>query len=458
MWYIRIAHLRERITPVKRLLTTAFVALLIAAPAAAEDVYLVNVSGTIEKGLAAFVTRVMDEAETDGAGAVIVEIDTPGGALDAALVIRDALLYSEIRTIAFINPRAISAGALISLATDHIVMVEGGTIGAATAVDMEGNKASEKVISYFRNEMKATAEKTGRDPALAEAMVDEDVEIEDLAPKGKLLTLTTEEAVENEIADFKVKSKSEADKLDEVLGLYELSEANVVRKEINWAEQAVRWLTHPMVASLLMSLGFLGLIFEFQSPGWGIGGTIALVCLGLFFGSHLLVKLASWSEVMLFVVGLLLVVADLFFVTGFGLLAVPGLVLMFTSIFLSLMGRLELWTWDMAGVAVRPIMFALLFTTLIAAFMLKRLPKSTTWQRVVLNEAVTGHHGVPEEHAALEGKSGKALTDLRPGGTVEIDGKRLSVTTEGEWLEQDTPVRVVEVEGNRIVVRKVDPV
>jgi membrane-bound serine protease (ClpP class) len=291
----------------------------------AGDVYLVQISGTIEKGLAAFVDRVMVEAEAEGADAVIFEIDTPGGALDAALVIRDAVLYSETRTIAFINPRAISAGALISLATDHIVMVEGGTIGAATAVDMQGNKASEKVISYFRNEMKATAEKTGRSTKLAEAMVDEDVDVEGLAPKGKLLTLTTREAVEQKIAEFQIASITEGDKLDEVLKLLGLDESTVVRKDINWAEQAVRWLTHPMVASLLMSLGFLGLIFEFQSPGWGIGGTLALVCLGLFFGSHLIVKLASWSEVLLFVIGLTLVIGDLFFVAGFGLLALPGL-------------------------------------------------------------------------------------------------------------------------------------
>lgn len=439
----------------RKLLISLSILTLLAPTVRAEDVFLVNVSGTIEKGLAAFIERVMSEAESDAADAVIIEIDTPGGALDAALVIRDALLYSDIKTIAFINPRAISAGALISLATDHIVMVEGGTIGAATAVDMQGNKASEKVISYFRNEMKATAEKTGRSSKLAEAMVDEDVDVEGLAPKGKLLTLTTEEAVEQEIAEHKVASVNEDEKLDEVLKLYELEGANVIRKEINWAEQAVRWLTHPMVASLLMSLGFLGLIFEFQSPGWGVGGTLALVCLGLFFGSHLIVKLASWSEVLLFVIGLALVIGDLFFVTGFGLLAIPGFALMFVSVFLSLMGRFELWTWDTAGLAVRPIMIAMLLTLVVGAIMVKRLPKSATWQRVVLNEQETGYHAAPDEHRSLEGKTGKALTDLRPGGTVEIDGQRVSVTTEGDFLDQHTDVKVVEVEGNRIVVRKV---
>lgn len=428
-----------------------------ASPSFGDDVYVVQISGTIEKGLAAFVDRVMEEAELENVRAVIFEIDTPGGVLEAALVIRDAVLYSEVKTIAFINPRAISAGALISLATDHIVMVEGGTIGAATAVDMQGNKASEKVISYFRNEMKATAEKTGRSSELAEAMVDEDVDVEALAPKGKLLTLTTEEAFEQKIAEFKISSSAESDKLDELLALFELGDATVVRKDINWAEQAVRWLTHPMVASLLMSLGFLGLIFEFQSLGWGVGGTLAVIFLGLFFGSHLIVKLASWSEVLLFVIGLTLVIGDLFFISGFGLLAIPGFALMLTSIFLSLMGRFELWTFDSVGIAIRPIMIALLLTLGAGAIMLKRLPKSTTWQRVVLNEQEIGYQASPTR-TSLEGRLGKALTDLRPGGTAEVDGERVSVTTEGDFLEKNSDIKVVEVEGSRIVVRKVDPV
>jgi membrane-bound serine protease (ClpP class) len=237
----------------------------------AEEVYLAPITGTIERGVAAFVTRVMTDAENNGVAAVIFEIDTPGGAIDAALTIRDAILYSDVKTIAFINPRAISAGALISLATDHIVMMEGGTIGAATAVDMQGNKASEKVISYFRNEMKATAEKTGRSSKLAEGMVDEDVDIEGLAPKGKLLTLTTNEALEQGLAEHIITETNRSEQLVSVLKHYNLENANILRQTTNWTEVVVRWLTYPAVASLLMSLGFLGLIFEIQSPGWGVG-------------------------------------------------------------------------------------------------------------------------------------------------------------------------------------------
>ena len=427
--------------------------LLYAGTARAGEVIVVPITGTIEKGLAAFVARVMEEAAENNVDAVVFEIDTPGGALDAALTIRDALLYSEVKTIAFINPRAISAGALISLATNHIVMAEGGTIGAATAVDMQGNKASEKVISYFRNEMKATAEKTGRSPELAEAMVDEDVEIEGLAPKGKLLTLTTEEALKEGIAEFKVVAQTAEEKMDEVLGYFDLDDATLVRERVNWAEQAVRWLTHPMVASMLMTLGFLGLIFEIQSPGWGVGGSLALVCLGLFFGSHMIAQLADWTDILLFVLGALLVLADVFFVIGFGLLAIPGVLLILASIFLSLMGRTELWTWDAVGIAVRPLMISMVLTTVLGYLLLRRLPQSAAWSRVTLDAQESGYTAAPE-YQDLMGVSGTAYTDLRPGGTGVFDGKRVSVTTEGDYLVKETSITVVEVEGNRIVVRQ----
>ncbi len=436
----------------------ALVLLLPALCRAEGSVYVVPIEGTIERGLAAFVSRVMDDAEAEGVSAVIFEIDTPGGALDAALVIRDAILYSDVKTIAFINPRAISAGALISLATRHIVMVDGGTIGAATAVDMQGKKASEKVISYFRNEMKATAEKTGRPPELAEAMVDEDVDIADLAPKGKLLTLTTSEAVEKKIAEFRISETGESEKLQALLSYYDLNGTRITHQSVNWSEQVVRWLTHPYVASLLMSLGFLGLIFEIQSPGWGVGGTLGLICLGLFFGSHLLVKLADWTEVLLFLVGLILLLTDLFFVAGFGVLAIPGAVLMFAGMFLSLMGRPELWTWQSVGSGARPLLLALITTVVIACVMLKMLPRTSAWNWLVLHEEERSEAGyiATGQHDALVGKEGVAFTPLRPSGTGLIDGRRVNVAADGEFIEKDSPITVVEVEGNRIVVRKTE--
>jgi membrane-bound serine protease (ClpP class) len=426
---------------------------------AAEEVFIVPINGTIERGVAAFVTRVMDDAQDNGVAAVIFEIDTPGGAIDAALTIRDAILYNDVKTIAFINPRAISAGALISLATDHIVMVEGGTIGAATAVDMQGNKASEKVISYFRNEMKATAEKTGRSSKLAEAMVDEDVDVEGLAPKGKLLTLTTQEALEQGIAEHIITDTNRSEQLVSVLKNYQLEDANILRQTTNWTEVLVRWLTYPVVASLLMSLGFLGLIFEIQSPGWGVGGTLGLVCLGLFFGSHLLVHLADWSEIMLFFLGLILLFVDLFFVVGFGILGIPGIVLMMLSLFLSLMGRTELWTWGSVSDALTPLLASMILTAVLAIFMIRMLPRSSFWERLVLTteeKASDGYRTSPYED--FKGATGIARTDLRPGGTGEFDGRRVSVATEGNFLEKDTAITVIGIEGTSVIVRKSDEV
>ena len=425
----------------------------------AEEVYVAPIKGTIERGIAAFITRVMTDAENNGADAVIFEIDTPGGALDAALTIRDAILYSEVKTIAFIHPRAISAGALISLATDHIVMLEGGTIGAATAVDQQGNKASEKIISYFRNEMKATAEKTGRPSKLAEGMVDEDVDIEDLAPKGKLLTLTTEEALEQGIAEHIITESNRSEQLVSVLKHYNLENANILRQTTNWTEVIVRWLTYPTLASLLMSLGFLGLIFEIQSPGWGIGGTLGLICLGLFFGSHLLVHLADWGEIMLFFLGLILVFVDLFFVAGFGVMAIPGVGLMIIGLFLSLMGRTELWTLGSISDALTPLLAAMIITTILAIVMIRMLPKSSFWERVVLTteeKASDGYRVSPYED--FGGATGIARTDLRPSGTGEFDGRRVSVATEGNFLEKDSPITVVNIGGSYIIVRKSDEV
>ena len=437
----------------------ALVLLLPALCRAEGSVYVVPIEGTIEGGLAAFISRVMEEAEAEDVSAVIFEIDTPGGALDAALVIRDAILYSDVKTIAFINPRAISAGALISLATRHIVMVEGGTIGAATAVDMQGKKASEKVISYFRNEMKATAEKTGRPPKLAEAMVDEDVDIADLAPKGKLLTLTSTEAVATKIAETMITATGDGDKLQAVLAHYELDGARITRQSVNWSEQVVRWLTHPIVASLLMSLGFLGLIFEIQSPGWGVGGTIGLICLGLFFGSHLLVQLADWTEVLLFLGGVILVIADLFFIVGFGVLAVPGVILMIAGLFLSLMGRHGTLDLGVRGHwCEAPAYWRSSRTVVIACVMLKMLPRTSAWKWLVLQAEERRDAGfiATGQHDGLLGKEGVAFTPLRPSGTGLIDGRRVNVAADGEFIERDSRITVIEVEGNRIVVRKTE--
>jgi membrane-bound serine protease (ClpP class) len=302
--------------------------------------------GMIDPGVAAFVVRAIADAEAAKAAAIVFDIDTFGGRIDAATVIRDAILDAEPLTIAFINKRAISAGALISLSCDKIAIVQGGSIGAATAVDAAtGEKASDKVISYFRAEMRATAERTGRDPKIAEAMVDEKVELPELsAETGRPATFTTSQALKYKIADQGVET------LPALLQAYDLGDAQVVEVAPNWAEDLVGFLTHPAISSILLAVGIFGLIAEAKAPGWGVGGTVALVCLGLFFGSHYLVHLAEWDEVLLFVVGVGLLIAEIFFIPGFGVAGLAGMLCIVGSLLLTQMGDFDLWSLeDLAG-------------------------------------------------------------------------------------------------------------
>jgi membrane-bound serine protease (ClpP class) len=267
-------------------------------------VYVVPIEGVIDLGLAPFLDRTIRDAEQTGAAAVVLDINTFGGRVDAAVVMRDALLQARIRTIAFVNPRAISAGALLALATETIVMTEGGTIGAAMPVISGGAKpqaADEKSVSYLRKEFAATAERRGRPAEFAEAMVDVDVEIPGAVEKGKLLTLTASEAIAHHVVEFT------ADTLETALDVVGLGDADVRRTSQTWAETLVRFLTNPMVASLLMTIGLLGLLVEFRTPGFGVAGVVGLLSFAVLFWGHWLVQLAGWEELLLVGAGTLLI-------------------------------------------------------------------------------------------------------------------------------------------------------
>ena len=281
--------------------------------------------------------RILDEAIDVGAAAVILEINTFGGRLDAAVLIRDALLNARVRTVAFVNKRAISAGALIALAAEKIVMADGGTIGAATPVQIgqPGSPAQpveEKTVSFVRKEFRATAESRKRPPLIAEAMVDADVEIPGLIQKGKLLTLTTEEALKHKVADFR------ADTLEGVLERLGLAGVEVRRPSPNWAENLVRFLTHPVVSSLLITIGMLGIILEILTPGFGVPGALGITSLALFFWGHWLVQLAGWEELLLVGSGLVLLVLEVFVIPGFGLAGVLGIGALIAGLSLSFVG------------------------------------------------------------------------------------------------------------------------
>jgi len=416
-------------------------------------VYVAPVEGIIDLGLAPFIERVLDEAAAAGAAAVVLEVNTFGGRVDAAVQIRDALLGAKLPTVAYVNRRAISAGALISLAAEHLVMAPGSTIGAATPVQAGGGEAqpvSEKTVSYVRKEFRATAESRKRPALIAEAMVDADVAIRGVIEKGKLLTLTTDEALKHKVAEFRAES------IEAALERVGIKGAELRRVSLNWAEQVVRFLTHPILSSLLVTIGMLGIIIELRSPGFGIAGAIGVGSLAAFFWGHWLVQLAGWGELLLALGGIALLLAEFFVIPGFGFAGILGILALLAALVLSVVGSGA--TPEFFMLAAGRIVFSLLAAVLASFLLLRFMPRTPFGRRLILDTGLgTGPAAgaAPEGDARWLGKRGRATSPLRPAGIADIEGARVDVVSEGEMIEPGTPVEVTRVDGNRIVVRQI---
>lgn len=416
-------------------------------------VFVIPIEGMIDLGLAPFVERVIEEASDAGAQAIVLEVNTFGGRVDAAVQIRDALLESKVPTIAFINKRAISAGALISLATETIVMADGSTIGAATPVQVGAPGApaqpvAEKTVSYMRKEFGATAEIRKRPGLIAEAMVDSDVEIKDVIAKGKLLTLTTEEALKLKVADF------QANSLEHVLQSLNMADADIRHVSETWAESLVRFLTDPAVSSLLMTLGILGVIAEIRMPGFGVPGILGITSLALFFWGHGIVRLAGLEEILLVGLGLILVGIEVFVIPGFGIFGVLGIGALLAGLGLSLVGTGA--TGEVMMEAVSQVAISLLVAIVIGIVFLRIFPRLPFGKRFVLEEkleASEGYESTPDTDRQWLGHQGVAVSDLRPAGIAHFNEQRVDVVSEGDFISAGQLIKVVHVDGNRIVVR-----
>ena len=420
-------------------------------------VYVVPIEGVIDLGLAPFVSRVLNEATQAGAAAVVLDIDTFGGRVDAAVQIRDALLDAKLRTVAFVDKRAISAGALIALSAQTIAMATGGTIGAAAPVQAGAPGAAalpvqEKTLSYVRKEFGATAEARGRPQLLAEAMVDADVEVPGVISKGKLLTLTTDEALKHRVADLR------ADTLDGLLQQLDLAGAEVRRPAPHWAEQLVRLLTHPVLSSLLISIGMVGILVELRTPGFGLAGAVGIGSLALFFYGHWLVQLAAWEELLLAALGLVLLAVEIFVIPGFGVVGALGILALLGGLTLSLVGAGA--TTEVLMAAVSRIVMALVVALLAGLLLLRFFPRLPFARKLVL-EADLGsgpaHGSAPETDQRWLGKRGRASSVLRPAGIAEFDHARVDVVADGVMIDAGEAIEVIRVDGNRIVVRRAAP-
>ena len=404
-----------------------------------DKVYLVSIKGTIDLGLSSYVQRALEEAVLNKAKAVILEIDTFGGRVDAATQIRDKIMSLNIPSVAYVKNRAWSAGALIALSAEYIIMEKSASIGAA-----EPRPADEKIISALRAEFTSTALSRERSEDIAAAMVDKDVEIKGIIEKDKILTLNAEQAIKINFVDGIYSN------IEEVLNFLNLKDAKIVYIYPNWAENISRFVTNPIVSSLLLSLGFLGLIIEFWTLGWGIAGSVGIISLSLFFGGHIIVGLAGFETIILFVIGLLLLLAEIFFIPGFGLAGIGGIAAILASIFLTFGNIIQ---------ATYSILIALGISVIGFFLLIKYIPSTRTWRKFVLSteqRKELGYTVGTKDLKRLTGKEGIAITPLRPSGIVEVNGKKLNALTRGEYVDSNTRIKIISVEGNKIVVEAVD--
>ena len=426
-------------------------------------VYRVPIEGTIDLGLPPFIQRTLEDAESNEATAVIFDINTFGGRVDAATQIKDAILGADIPTIAFINRRAISAGALISLSCERIYMTGGGLIGAATAVDMTGKKGSEKVISFMREEMASTAEKRGRSKKIARGMVDEEltfthlviggdsIKVDDIEGRkdGKLISLTTEQALKYKIAD------GTAENMEALLDSLGYSSVKTIETAENWSEAIVRFLTNPVVASLLTTFGFLGILFELQSPGWGIPGFVGLACLILSLSASYIAQLATMSDMLFILTGLALIVLEALVIPGFGVAGLGGIGLMIYGLYLLLLPDVPVGE-EVLGQAMDGFLIGIVGAVIGLVLLAKLMIKTKFWEQLTAPDTQKKEEGYSNTPGweSLQGETGIADTDLHPSGWVRVKDQRIFVVSEGEFIEEGKEIKILSVDGNRVLVRE----
>lgn len=405
-------------------------------------VYVIPIEKEVERGLEAFLIRATEEAEKAGADHIIFEIDTPGGRVDSAGQIAKLLQNLEIPTTSFVVNQALSAGSYIALNTDTIYMKPQATIGASGVIDQEGNAADKKAQSAWIAAMKSAAASKGRDPLYAAAMADPSINLPEYdAPKGKFLTLDPNSAVEVKYAQGIVKHRTE------LLNELGLSDAKVEEVETSFAEEIARFVTNPVVIPILLSIASLGLIVELYSPGFGVPGTMGLVALLLFFYGHIIAGLAGMETIVLLVLGIVLIVAE-FFVAG-GILGLLGIG--------AIIGALFMAGFDVGQMAMS-ISIAFLVAIIAAVVLFKWVGMERgLFKHIILSGGTTAELGYVSTVNRLEliGLEGKAITPLRPAGTAVVNQEHLDVVSEGAFIEKNTPIKIVKVEGSRIVVREI---
>ena len=396
----------------------------------------------------------LDEASKDEYDIVVIEMDTYGGAVNDADDIRTRILDFEKPIYVWINKDAASAGALISIACDSIYMSSGASIGAATVVTGDGAQAPDKYQSYMRSIMRSTAEAKGRDPKIAEAMVDEDIKVDSISQEGKVITFSTKEAIEYGFCDAELNS------VDEIMERQGIENYEITKFELGSAENIISIFLNPIVSSILILLIMGGLYFELQTPGVGFPIIASIIALILYLTPYYLNGVAENWEIVLFFLGIILIVVEVFVIPGFGIFGVSGLIISVSSLILIMLNN---DMFDFTFVISRDIMNASL-SVLISVFAFGililfgglRFTNSKAFKNISLDETQDSSMGYISNKYPdnLVGKIGKAYTVLRPSGKIIIGEEIYDATSSGGFIEKNSKVKVVSNEGGSLKVNK----
>lgn len=420
-----------------------------------QGVYKVDVKEDIGPNAWRTVNLAYNNAVANGADVFFVELNTFGGAVNFADSIRSQLLRAEMKTVVYINNNAASAGALISLAADDIYIQKGGSIGAASVVNQQGEVMPEKYQSYMRGLMRATAEAKNRDPKIAEAFVDPEVSVSEWKPDGKLLTLTATEAVKAGVAN------KEVDNLTAVYKAMGTDKDAITQHKITMIDKIIALLINPMVSGLLIMGIIGGIYFELQSPGIGFALVVALICSALFFAPLYLQGLADNWEIALFVLGVILMALEVFVIPGFGVAGVLGLTFMLCGLAFSMVDNDFLdFKFTKPGLLMNSFLIVIGAITLALTVMFifgKNILRSSLFRRLVLQDEQTAESGYTSSQKKIDliHKNGVARTVLRPAGKIEIDGVWYDAVALDGFVEAGEEIYVEKHENYNLFVRKI---
>ena len=405
----------------------------------------------INRWYAAYIKKAIKKAGDEGASLIILELDTPGGLLSSALSIKNYIIESDIPVVAYINKNALSAGALISLSCEAIYMSDGSIIGAATPVYMKGNeieKAGEKEISAMRAAMRSSAERSKKNVRIAEAMVDETIILSkrndgiDLDDKT-LLTLSVEEALKVNIADGKANS------IIDIIKLRNLSENSTIKNlEEEKYDYILRFLINPAVLSALISIGIIGVYIELKTPGFGIGGVISIIAFSIFFFAQVFVGESGFLAPAIFFLGIVLLAIEIFVIPGFGITGILGILGIVAGIFMS-------FGINNIAQAVLVVFVSLIADIILIIILARFILKSKGFKNIVALETDTAGYHSSVSYDNLLGCEGITDTFFRPSGNIIINDKKYDAITEGEFINKGAKIKVILVEGNKIVIKEI---